>query len=160
MNLFVALRYLVALDDHKHFGRAALACHVTQPALSNALRALEAHYGCAIVRRGRSFEGFSAEGERVLQSARRMLREQELLDQDLKSRAGAPQGHLLVGAVPTALPIAARFVAQLQQRHPGILPTLRSLSSVELETGLDQLALDLGLGYTERTAETRVPLRL
>ena len=160
MNLFVALRYLVALDDHKHFGRAALACHVTQPALSNALRALEEHYGCAIVKRGRSFEGFSAEGERVLQSARRVLREQELLDQDLKSRAGAPQGHLLVGAVPTAMPIAARFVALLQRRHPGILPTLRSMSSVELETGLDQLALDLGLGYTERMAETRVPLRL
>ncbi len=159
MNLFVALRYLVALDDHKHFGRAALACHVTQPALSNALRALEEHYGCAIVKRGRSFEGFSAEGERVLQSARRVLREQELLDQDLKSRAGAPQGHLLVGAVPTAMPIAARFVALLQRRHPGILPTLRSMSSIELETGLDQLALDLGLGYTERMAETRVPLR-
>lgn len=159
MNLFVALRYLVALDDHRHFGRAALACHVTQPALSNALRALEEHYGCAIVKRGRSFEGFSAEGERVLQSARRVLREQELLDQDLKSRAGAPRGHLLVGAVPTAMPIAARFVALLQRRHPGILPTLRSMSSIELETGLDQLALDLGLGYTERMADTRVPMR-
>ena len=42
MNLLVSMRYLVALDEHKHFARAAQACHVTQPALSNAIRALDA----------------------------------------------------------------------------------------------------------------------
>ena len=41
VNLFVSFKYLLALDEQRHFGRAALACHVTQPALSNALRALE-----------------------------------------------------------------------------------------------------------------------
>lgn len=156
MNLLVSLKYLVALDDHKHFGRAALACHVTQPALSNALRALEQHYACSIVKRGRAFAGFTEEGERVLATARRLLHEQELLLQDLTSRAEAPRGHLLVGAVPTAMPVAARFVAMLQDRHPGIVPTLRSMSSVELETGLDSLALDLGLGYTERMGRTQL----
>ncbi len=150
MNLFVSLRYLIALDDHRHFGRAALACHVTQPALSNALRALEANFGTSIVKRGRNFAGFTPEGERVLVSARRIVREQELLRQDLESRAGKPQGQLLIGAVPTAMPIAARFAAMLQEAHPGIEVTLRSLSSIELETGLESLALDMGLGYVER----------
>ncbi len=160
MNLFVSLKYLVALDDHRHFGRAALACHVTQPALSNALRALEDSFGTAIVKRGRNFAGFTAEGERILVSARRILREHELLQQDLHSRGGDPQGHLVIGAVPSAMPIAARFAALLQDRHPGIVPTLRSMSSVELETGLESLALDLGLGYTERMERGRAPLRL
>lgn len=160
MNLFVSLKYLVALDDHRHFGRAALACHVTQPALSNALRALEESYGTAIVNRGRSFGGFTAEGERILASARRMLHEQELLEQDLKSREDDPRGHLLVGAVPTAVPIAARFAARLQARHPGIVPTVRSMSSVELEARLEELALDLGLGYVERSDRRRAPLQL
>ena len=41
MNLLTSMRYLVALHDHRHFDRAAKACHITQPALSNALRALE-----------------------------------------------------------------------------------------------------------------------
>ena len=41
MNLLASMRYLVALSEHRHFGRAAQACHITQPALSNALRALE-----------------------------------------------------------------------------------------------------------------------
>ncbi len=153
MNLFVSMKYLVALDDHRHFGRAALACHVTQPALSNALRALETHFGTSIVRRGRNFAGFTPEGERVLQSARRMLHEQELLQQELQSTADRPTGHLIVGAVPTAMPVAARFVAMLQARHPGITPTLRSMSSVELEVGLEHQALDMGLGYAERQSE-------
>jgi len=151
MNLVVSLKYLVALDDQRHFGRAALACHVTQPALSNALRALEASFGVAIVKRGRSFAGFTVEGERILLSARRILREQELLAQDLGSSAAHPHGQLAIGAVPTAMPIAARFAAMLQDRHPGIVPTLRSMSSIDLEAGIENLALDMGLGYAERS---------
>src|SRR5256885_11367469 len=57
------------LNEHRHFGRAALACHITQPALSNALRALEEEFGTVIVRRGRSFAGFTPEGDQVLATA-------------------------------------------------------------------------------------------
>ena len=45
MNLLESLRYLAALEQHRHFGRAAQACHITQPALSNAIRALEEALG-------------------------------------------------------------------------------------------------------------------
>ena len=159
MNLLASLRYLAALDEHKHFGRAAMACHITQPALSNALRALEEEFGTAIVKRGRSFGGFTAEGERVLASAQRMLHERELLQQDLNSVAGKPQGSLTIGAVPTAMPVAARFSAMLHARHPGISPIVRSLSSSELELGLENLSLDMGLGYTDRLARYSPRLR-
>lgn len=158
MNLLDAMRYLVALEQHRHFGRAASACHITQPALSNALRALEAELDVAIVRRGRAYEGLTPEGERVLASANRLLREQELLRQDLHSSAGTPQGSLAIGAVPTTLPVAARFASQLQTRHRGIKPIVRSLSSHEIETGLENLSLDMGLGYTDRgTRFTALP---
>lgn len=150
MNLLVSMRYLVALDENKHFGRAAQACFVTQPALSNAIRALEVEFGVAIVKRGRTFVGFTPEGERLLESARRMLHEETLLKQDLSSVNGQPRGRLVMGVVPTAEPMAARFAALLQARHPGITPVLRSLSSQEIEDGLTGLALDLGLGFIER----------
>lgn len=150
MNLLASLRYLVALHEHKHFGRAAAACHITQPALSNALRALEGEFGVTIVQRGRSFVGFTPEGERVLATARTLLRERELLAQDLRSQSEAPQGALVIGAVPSAIPVAARFAALLQRRHPGIVPTLRSLSSPEIDLGLDELTVDVALGYTDR----------
>lgn len=159
MNLLASLRYLAALDEHKHFGRAALACHITQPALSNALRALEREFGCAIVIRGRSFGGFTPEGARVLASAQRMLHERELLQQELNSVAGRPHGTLTIGAVPTAMPIAARFAAMLQARHTGISPVVRSMSSAELENGLATLVLDMGLGYTDRLARYSPRLR-
>lgn len=150
MNLLVSMRYLVALDEHKHFARAAQACFVTQPALSNAIRALEAEFGAPIVKRGRTFVGFTAEGQRLLESARRMLHEEQLLKQDLNSVSGRPQGQLTIGVVPTAEPVAARFAAMLYGRHPGITPVVRSMSSPEIEAGLEALSLDLGLGFTER----------
>lgn len=150
MNFIDAYRYLAALERHRHFGRAADACHITQPALSNALRALESHLGVAIVRRSRQFEGFTPEGQDVLAAAHRILREQETLVQDLASSAGQPRGRLVIGTVPTALPIAARFSAWLVDRHPGVVPQLRSMASQDIESGLEDLSLDIGLGFAQR----------
>jgi DNA-binding transcriptional LysR family regulator len=150
MSLFTSLRYLVALHELKHFGRAAQACHITQPALSNAIRALEDEFGTAIVKRGRSFQSFTLEGERIYETAQRVLHEQELLLQDLKSAADQPVGALSLGAVPSVLPIAARFSAMLQARHPDLTLVVRSLSSQDIEAGLENLSLDLALGYSDR----------
>lgn len=153
MNLLDALRYLTALEQHRHFGRAAQACHITQPALSNALRALEADMGVAIVRRGRSYEGLTPEGERVLASARRMLHEHERLRQDLASTSSQASGVLHLGSVPSALPVAAQFAVWLQRAHSGVKVQLRSLSSTAIDAGLENLTLDLALGYVDRPAE-------
>ena len=150
MNLLASMRYLLALEEHRHFGRAAQACHITQPALSNALRTLEQEFGVVIVRRGRSYGGLTHEGERVLATAQRMLREHEILQQELHSSAEAVRGSLRMAAVPTATPVLARFAALLQRRQPGISPTVLSMSSQELERGLESLSLDLGLGYIDR----------
>jgi len=150
VNLLPSLRYLVALNEHRHFGRAAQACHITQPALSNALRALEEEFQAVIVKRERNYVGFTPEGEIILASAQRMLHEHALLQEALKGDALAPHGPLRIGAVPTAVPVAARFAAMLQARQNGIRPIVLSLSSAELEKGLDTLSLDLAMGYIER----------
>lgn len=150
MNLLTSMRYLVALNEHRHFGRAALACHVTQPALSNALRALEEEFGIVIVRRGRVFAGFTPEGEQVLATALAMLRAEEGLRQDLSLGAGRLRGQLRMAAVPTAMPMLTRFAALLRERQPGVVPVVLSMSSAEIESGLEDLSLDLALGYIER----------
>ncbi len=150
MNLLASMRYLVALSEHKHFGRAAQACHITQPALSNALRSLESEFGVVIVKRGRVYVGLTHEGERVLATAQRMLRDNEVLQQELRSEEGQPRGRLRMAAVPTAIPMLSRFAAMLHERHPGIVPAVLSMSSQDLETGLESLSIDLALGYIER----------
>ena len=150
MNLLSSLRYLVALQEHKHFGRAAQACHITQPALSNAIKALESEFNVVIVKRERNYVGLTPQGERVLASAQMMLHEHANLQQDLQSETLLPRGPIRIGAVPTAVPIAARFAAMLQARHRGIQPVVLSLSSSDLEQGLVDLSIDLALGYSER----------
>lgn len=144
------MRYLLALNEHRHFGRAAAACHITQPALSNALRVLEGEFGVLIVKRGRSFAGLTGEGEAVLATAQRMLREQALLRERLDRESTTPSGRLRLAAVPTAMPILSRFAIALQLRHPAIAPTVISMSSLEIETAIDGMSLDLALGYTDR----------
>ncbi len=157
MNLLASMRYLVALSEHRHFARAAQACHITQPALSNALHALEKEFGITIVQRERTYAGLTPEGERVLASAQRMLHEHALLAQDLHSTLAQPQGVLRLGVVPTAVPMAARFAALLQAAQPGIAPVLRSMSSQEIEAGLANFSLDLGLGFVERVKKRGSP---
>src|SRR6478735_8480078 len=67
------LQYLVALAQEKHFTRAAQACHVTQSTLSGRIRQLEQELGVPIVERSQRFQGFTAEGERVLKWAHAIL---------------------------------------------------------------------------------------
>jgi len=150
MNLLAAMRYLVALDKHRHFGRAAQACHITQPALSNALRALEDEFGVAIIKRSRTYGGLTQEGESVLDTARRMLRDVDLLTQELQSTAESPRGALRMAAVPTAMPLLTVFATTLRRLHPGLVPTVLAMSSPDIEAQLEDLSLDLALGYTER----------
>jgi DNA-binding transcriptional LysR family regulator len=119
------------------------------------MRALEQQFGVVIVKRGRAYAGLTPEGEKVLATAQRILREYGLLQQELSSEADRPRGRIRLGAVPTAIPVLARFAALLQARHPGIVPVVLSMSSQELEAGLETLTLDLALGYTERMKMAR-----
>ena len=158
MNLLASLRYLMALDKHRHFARAAESCHITQPALSNALRTLEREFGVVIVKRSRTYVGLTPEGEQVLATAQRMVHEHKILRQELGSEVHRPNGSLRIGAVPTAVPIAARFGGMLQARHPAIVPAVLSMNSLELEIGLEKLSIDLALGYTDRMSLRDVKL--
>lgn len=144
------MRYLIALAEHRHFARAAEACHITQSGLSSAIRSLEEEFDVTIVRRDRSFQGLTPEGEQVLAAAQRMVREHDLLAERLREQEGRPAGTLRIGGIPTAMPVLALFAATLKARHPDIVPIALSMSSPELEAGLNALSLDLALGYLER----------
>src|SRR5262245_19526437 len=128
------LQYLVALAREKHFTRAAQACHVTQPTLSGRIRQLEQDLGVPIVERGHRFHGFTPDGERVLKWAHAILDNWTALQQEIATlRTNGPlRGHLSIGVVPSALPMAALLTKAIQQRHSGIELTVLSQSSIEI----------------------------
>ena len=86
------LRYLVALARERHFSRAAGACGVTQPTLSAGIKQLEEELGLLIVRRGQRFEGFTAEGQRILEWGQRILADCESLEQEAAVLRGGLRG--------------------------------------------------------------------
>jgi LysR family hydrogen peroxide-inducible transcriptional activator len=109
------LQYLVALQDHGHFGKAADACFVTQSTLSAGLRELEGLIGVTLVERTRRVVRFTPLGDRIAAKARRILREAEELA-DMARAAGNPlSGELRMGVIPTIAPFLL----------PGMLPKLR-----------------------------------
>jgi len=143
------IHYLLALAKHAHFGRAAEACHVSQPALSTAIQHLEADLGITIIKRGRRFEGFTEEGERVLQWARILAQNWEAMRQAAVQYSGQLTGILRIGAIPTTLAVTPLLTEPCQAAYPGIAIKLVSLSAEELIRQLDGFELDLGLTYLD-----------
>jgi DNA-binding transcriptional LysR family regulator len=145
------LQYLVALAREKHFTRAAKACHVTQPTLSGRLRQLEQELGVPIVERGQRFIGFTPDGERVLKWAHTILDNWSSLQQDIAQRRGqgALRGHLSVGVIPSALPMAALMAKAIQARHPDVELTIISSSSIDILRQLEEFTIDVGFSYLD-----------
>jgi DNA-binding transcriptional LysR family regulator len=87
------LKYLIALDQTRHFGQAAALCHITQPTLSMRIRNLEEELNLALIQRGQRFEGFTAEGERILAWARALLAAHDGLEAEAAICRGQMVGH-------------------------------------------------------------------
>ncbi len=94
------LQYLCNLEKERHFGRAAEASFVSQPTLSMRLKNLERELDLALINRGNNFEGFTAEGERVLAWAREIVSVYQGLKLEVASLKRGVSGVLRIGAVP------------------------------------------------------------
>jgi len=105
-----------------------------------------------IVERGQRFIGFTPDGERVLKWAQTILDNWTSLQQDIASRrntGGALRGHLSVGVIPSALPMAALMAKAIQARHPDVELTILSHSSIEILRHLEEFTIDVGFTYLD-----------
>ena len=147
------LEYLAALAREKHFGRAALACHVTQPTLSAAIRMLEDDLGAPIVERGHRFVGLTPQGRLVLEHAHRILAEAENLRRGLDEIDKGLDGRLRIGAIPTALPIVSQLTGPFYAKFPGVSIAVLSLNSQEIERGNRGVRTRRGADLSRRGAD-------
>ncbi len=150
------LEYLVALAREKHFGRAAEACHVSQPTLSAAVRLLEEDLRAPLVERGHRFVGLTPQGQRALEHAQRILADAENMRRGLEEFGKGLSGRLRLGAIPTALPIVSQLTGPFHAKHPGVTVAVLSMTSKEIERGIEAFELDAGLTYLDAEPIERV----
>jgi LysR family transcriptional regulator, hydrogen peroxide-inducible genes activator len=115
------LRYFEALAHHGHFGRAAEACAISQPALSLQIKELEAILGAPLVERGPRRIRLTALGDAVAERARAILGAVDELGDLARASRGAFTGRLRIGVIPTVAPyLLPAVIAELARRYPGL----------------------------------------
>jgi DNA-binding transcriptional LysR family regulator len=146
------LKYLVTLAEVGHFSRAAAACHVSQPALSTAIRNLEKELDLNLVRRGRKYEGLTEEGARVVGWAQHLLASYEAMRQETVKVHKNLAGTLRIGAVPTTMPVVPLLTAPCQEEYGDISVTVLSLPAEEIARRLDNFDLDMAVTFLDDKA--------
>jgi DNA-binding transcriptional LysR family regulator len=150
------LEFIIALAREQHFGRAAEACNVSQPTLSAGIKQLEDTFGVLLVQRGSRYHGLTAEGERVLEWARRIVADTRAMRQDIDALKRGLTGHLQIAAIPTALAMTAMLTTPYRAKHPDVRFTIVSRTSIQVLSMLENLEVDAGLTYVDNEPLGRV----
>jgi LysR family hydrogen peroxide-inducible transcriptional activator len=125
------LRYLIALADLRHFGRAAEACHVSQPTLSTQIRKLEEELGVALVERAPRQVMLTPVGLDIAERARRILADVEQMREMARRTTDPEAGSVRLGMFPTLGPyLLPHVVPSLRARFPRL-----ELLLIEEKTG-------------------------
>jgi LysR family transcriptional regulator, transcription activator of glutamate synthase operon len=138
------LRYLVALDEERSFTRAASKVLVAQPALSQQIAKLEAELGVPLVDRTTRRVAMTEAGERLVEHARRVLKEVDVAEEEIADLAGVRGGRLTIGASQTVGGFdLLGLLATFHRRYPDVDLALREDLSVSLARQLRNDELDL-----------------
>jgi LysR family transcriptional regulator, hydrogen peroxide-inducible genes activator len=140
------LRYLSALAKHGHFGRAAKACAVTQPALSMQIRDLERILGVAVVERRPGDVTLTDVGREIARRGEDILAASRDLVDFGRHRSGLLTGRLTFGAIPSVAPyLLPRILPTLQSRFPDLRLELRETQTKQLVEDIKSGALDVAI---------------
>jgi LysR family hydrogen peroxide-inducible transcriptional activator len=140
------LRYFDALARHRHFGRAAEASSISQPALSMQIRELEDSLGTPLLERSARNLRLTPFGEDFLTRARAILRQTEELEDLARAARAELTGRLRIGVIPTVAPyLLPRLIARLTTLYPALDLTLRETITPRLLRDLTEGRLDCAL---------------
>ncbi|MBI1222748.1 MAG: LysR family transcriptional regulator [Bacteroidetes bacterium] len=140
------LEYILAVEEHRHFVRAAEACNITQPTLSAMIQKLEEELGLLIFDRSRQPVMATEEGDRILEQARVIIQEVHRLHDIASEKGEALQGSLKLGIIPTLAPyLLPLFLKQFTETHPKVNLTVQELNTDEILRRLERNEIDAGL---------------
>jgi LysR family hydrogen peroxide-inducible transcriptional activator len=147
------LRYLAAVAKHRHFGRAAESCNVSQPTLSSQIRKLEEELGVTLLERTNKRVEMTPVGSRVLVHAQRALAEAGQMEAVALTARDPLVGPLKLGVIPTLAPYLMPLILKpLRQEYPGLALELWEDQTRSLIDGLRNHRLDAALLATDAEA--------
>ncbi|HUA97009.1 MAG TPA: LysR substrate-binding domain-containing protein [Terracidiphilus sp.] len=160
MNL-QEIRYLVAVAEHRHFGRAAEACNVSQPTLSSQIRKLEEELGVTLLERTNKRVNLTPVGGQILVHAQRALAEAAQMEAVAQAARDPLVGPLKLGVIPTLAPYLMPMILEpLRRAYPGLTLELWEDQTRSLIDGLRNHRLDAALLATEADAPEVTELAL
>ncbi len=146
-------KYLVAVAEHRHFGRAAAACNVSQPTLSSQIRKLEDSLGVTLLERTNKRVELTPVGSQILEHARLALAQAREMEAVAQSARDPLVGPLRMGVIPTLAPYLMPLILKpLRQDYPGLAIELWEDQTRALIEGLRSHKLDAALLATATDA--------
>ena len=140
------LKYLVALDEHRHYGQAAHACHVSQPTMSMMMKKLEDELGVILFDRKTSPISPTAEGVRLIDQARCVLLELDKFSTMARGANGRLVNQLRLGIIPTIAPyLIPLFIDKYLKEHSDIKLNIAEITTEEIVTKLVKGDIDAGI---------------
>jgi LysR family hydrogen peroxide-inducible transcriptional activator len=143
------LQYLVALDTHRHFVKAAEACFVTQPTLTMQVRKIEEELGVTVFDRRSQPVRPTELGAQVIAQARVVLREAEQLSALVTELRTGLSGTYRIGVIPTLAPyLLPLFLPRFAEAHPEVRLVIDERKTSRILKNLRRGELDLGILVT------------
>lgn len=142
------LRYLLAVAEEGHMGRAAERVHITQPGLSQQLRKLEAELGVSLIERHSRGVRLSVAGAALLPFFRNALRQLHDARDALSDLSQSPRGVVDLGSLQAIdVGLLPRAIARLVDNYAEVRVRVQELAAAEIELGIEQGHLDLGISF-------------
>ena len=134
------LQYLIAVDNHRHFAKAAEASFVTQPTLSMQIQKLEEELGVLLFDRSKHPVRPTTIGERIIKQARNVINESHRISEILQESKNQLEGPFKLGVIPTIAPsLVPRFIAKFHQKFPKIQLQIQELRTEKI---IEKLRID------------------
>lgn len=140
------LQYILAVDTHRHFAKAAEKCFVTQPTLSMMIRKLEDELGVKIFDRSKQPVVPTEAGEKVIAQAKMILQEVSRMEVIIAELKGEIKGELKLGIIPTVAPyLLPLFLNSFLQKYPRLKIKITELTTRQIIERLRNHHLDAGI---------------
>ncbi|MFO7446872.1 MAG: LysR substrate-binding domain-containing protein [Ignavibacteriaceae bacterium] len=148
------LEYIVAVDRHRHFARAAEACFVTQPTLSTMIQKLEEELGIVLFDRTRQPVIPTEIGKEIIEQARKILSEAGKLKELVSESRGSLKGELKIGIIPTLAPyLLPLFLRNFLVEYPNVKVKINEMTTNQIVKNLSRDSLDVGILATPLNVE-------